>query len=211
MFSLLQVSLQGFLQCSIFFPQDTLFSILAFKSVAETTVWCWGGVSESKLYTLSFLLVGVELMSLLNNPIALTITTSLIIQIIVLFLLIYGYFLKRKLKFRQHGITMATAFILHLSLVFYVMIPSFVLAVVPEYIVPAPLALTSVVGLIHGILGTITLSLGVYLVGLWRFSKNIQGCINRKKYMLKTLTIWVTTLVFGITLYAIFIGPALNA
>jgi hypothetical protein len=203
MFSLLQVSLQGFLQCSIFFPQDTLFSILAFKSVAETTVWCWGGVSESKLYTLSFLLVGVELMSLLNNPIALTITTSLIIQIIVLFLLIYGYFLKRKLKFRQHGITMATAFILHLSLVFYVMIPSFVLA--------APLALTSVVGLIHGILGTITLSLGVYLVGLWRFSKNIQGCINRKKYMLKTLTIWVTTLVFGITLYAIFIGPALNA
>jgi uncharacterized membrane protein YozB (DUF420 family) len=211
MFSLLQVSLQGFLQCSIFLPQNTLYNIFAFKSVAETTVWCWGGVSESKLYTHSLLLVGVALMSLLNNPVALIMTASLIIQIIVLFLLIYGYILKRKLKFRQHGITMTTAFILHLSLVFYVMIPSFVIAVVPDYIVPAPLQIVSIVGLIHGILGITTLSLGVYLVGSWRLSKNIQGCINRKKYMLKTLTVWITTLAFGITLYAILIGPVLNA
>ena len=47
MFSLLQVSLHGFLQCSIFFPQDTV-SIFAFKSVAETIVLCCGVVSESK-------------------------------------------------------------------------------------------------------------------------------------------------------------------
>jgi hypothetical protein len=148
-------------------------------------------------------------MAFLNNPVALTITASLIIQIIVLFLLIFGYFFKRKLKFRQHGITMTVAFVLHLSMVFYIMIPSFVSAVVPEYIVPTPLAIESVVGLIHGILGTITLLLGVWLVASWRFSKNIQGCISRKKYMLKTLTVWVATLVFGITLYAIFIGPVL--
>jgi uncharacterized membrane protein YozB (DUF420 family) len=150
-------------------------------------------------------------MALLNNPVALTITASLIIQIIVLFLLIYGYFLKRKLKFRQHGITMTVAFILHLSLVFYVMIPSFVWAVVPEYIVPTPLGIHSVVGIIHGILGIIALLLGAYLVGSWRLSKNIQGCINRKKFMLKTLTVWIATLIFGIILYSIFIGPVLNA
>jgi hypothetical protein len=146
-------------------------------------------------------------MAFLDNPVALTITASLIIQIIVLFLLIYGYFLKRKLKFRQHGITMTAAFILHLSMVFYIMIPSFVFAVVPEYIVPGPLAVESVVGLIHGILGIITLLLGVWLVASWRLSKNIQGCISRKKYMLKTLT--VCPLAFGITLYIIFIGPVL--
>jgi uncharacterized membrane protein YozB (DUF420 family) len=150
-------------------------------------------------------------MALLNNPVALTITASLIIQIIVLFLLVYGYFLKRKLKFRQHGITMTTAFILHLSMVFYVMIPSFVWAVVPEYIVPTPLAIQSILGIIHGILGIIALLLGAYLVGSWRLSKNIQGCINRKKFMLKTLTVWIATLVFGIILYSIFIGPILNA
>jgi hypothetical protein len=148
-------------------------------------------------------------MAFFDNPVALTITASLVIQIIVLFLLIYGYFLKRKLKFRQHGITMTVAFVLHLSMVFFIMIPSFVFAVVPEYIVPVPLAIESVVGLIHGILGTITILLGVWLVVSWRFSKNIQGCISRKKYMLKTLTVWVATLVFGITLYAIFIGPVL--
>ena len=148
-------------------------------------------------------------MAFLDNPVALTMTASLIIQIIVLFLLILGYFLKRKLKFRQHGITMTTAFVLHLSMVFFIMIPSFVFAVVPEYIVPSPLAIESVIGLTHVILGTITLLLGGFLVVSWRFNKNIQGCISRKKYMLKTLTVWVATLVFGITLYAIFIGPVL--
>lgn len=148
-------------------------------------------------------------MALLNNPVALIITTSLTIQIIVLFLLMYGYLLKRKLKFRQHGITMAAAVVLHLTMVFYIMIPSFILAVIPDYIVPAPLEIVSVVGLIHGILGTITLSMGVWIVASWRFRKNLNGCFNRKKTMLKTLTVWVATLVFGITLYAIFIGPIL--
>jgi hypothetical protein len=148
-------------------------------------------------------------MALLNNPFALTITASLIIQIIVLFLLTYGYFLKRKLKFRQHGIIMTTAFVLHLSMVFYVMIPSLVWAVIPEYIVPSPLQLVSVIGLIHAILGAVTLSLGVWIVGSWRLNKNIQGCIRRKKYMLKTIAIWIATLSFGITLYALFIGSLL--
>lgn len=128
-------------------------------------------------------------MALLNNPVALIITTSLTIQIIVLFLLMYGYLLKRKLKFRQHGITMAAAVVLHLTMVFYIMIPSFVLAVIPDYIVPAPLEIVSVVGLIHGILGTITLSMGVWIVASWRFRKNLNGCFNRKKTMLKTLTV----------------------
>lgn len=148
-------------------------------------------------------------MALLNNPVALIITISLTVQIIVLFLVVYGYLLKRKLKFRQHGITMAAAVVLHLTMVFYIMIPSFVWAVIPDYIVPAPLAITSVVGLIHGILGTIALSLGVWLVASWRFRKNLKGCFNRKKIMLKTLNVWVASLVFGIILYAIFIGPVL--
>ncbi len=150
-------------------------------------------------------------MSLLNNPVALTITVSLVIQIIVLFLLVYGYYLMKKLKFRNHGITMATAVILHLSMVLYVMIPSFVLAVVPEYIVSAPLALPSVVGLIHGILGSVALSIGVWIVASWRFQKNLKGCFNRKKNMLITLIVWGFSLVFGIILYAIFIGPLLKS
>ncbi len=149
-------------------------------------------------------------MTLLNNPTALIITSSLIIQIIVLFLLSYGYFLKKKLKFRQHGLTMATALILHLSTVFAIMIPSLVLAVIPQYIFKNPLGAVSIIGIIHGILGASALSLGIWIVASWRFKKNIQGCIRRKKFMLKTLTIWVTALIFGITLYALFIGPLLR-
>jgi hypothetical protein len=149
-------------------------------------------------------------MTLLNNPVALTITASLVVQIIVLFLLVYGYWLKRKLKFRQHGITMAAAVVLHLTMVFYIMIPSFVLAVIPNYFVPNPLSLVSVVGVIHGIIGTIALSFGVWFVASWRFRRNLQGCFNKKKIMAKTLAVWVTSLVFGIILYAAFIGPLLT-
>jgi uncharacterized membrane protein YozB (DUF420 family) len=149
----------------------------------------------------------MALTDFLNNQVAIIITASLIIQIIVLFLLIYGYMLKRKLKFRQHGIIMATAVVLHFSMVLYLMIPSLVYAVIPEYIVPFPLQMVSLVTFIHVTLGTTSISLGVWIVASWRFRKNIQGCIRRKKFMLKTLAVWIASLVFGITLYALFIGP----
>jgi hypothetical protein len=54
MFSLLQVSFQGFLQCSILFASRHPVGVFAFKAVAETTVRGWGEVGESKLYTSSF-------------------------------------------------------------------------------------------------------------------------------------------------------------
>jgi hypothetical protein len=49
MFSLWQVSFQGFLQCSIYFSSNHHFGVFAFKSIEETYVWFWGGVSESEL------------------------------------------------------------------------------------------------------------------------------------------------------------------
>jgi membrane-associated HD superfamily phosphohydrolase len=103
-------------------------------------------------------------MSLLNNPFALIATTSLTIQIIVLFLLLYGYSLKRKLRFRQHGITMSAAVVLHLVVVFAIMIPSFVLAVIPGYVIPNFSGIISVVSLVHAVAGALAGSLGVWLV-----------------------------------------------
>ena len=149
-------------------------------------------------------------MAFLNNSVALIITANLVIQVVVFFLLAYGYNLKSKLRFRRHGIVMSTALILHLIMAAYVMIPSLVLAVINEYIIPTPLASTSIVALIHVVLGSIALSFGIWLVASWRFRKNIQGCINRKKYMLKTLAVWVASLVFGIIFYAMLIGPVLK-
>jgi hypothetical protein len=147
----------------------------------------------------------------LLSAIAVTITTSLVVQIVVLFLLAYGYFLKTKFKYRQHGFVMTTALIVHLLMIFYIMIPSFLLAIVPEYIVTSLLELISLVGLIHGVLGSVAIALGTWLVVAWRFNKDFKECFARKKLMIPTLSVWVSALAFGIALYVIFIGPLLAA
>src|SRR5665647_1614804 len=106
-------------------------------------------------------------MALLSDPYALIATASLIIQVIVLFLLLYGYSLKKKLKFQQHGMTMAVALVLHLIMIFAIMIPSFAISVVPIYIIPFPLELISIIGLLHGIAGILVMLLGGWLVAAW--------------------------------------------
>jgi len=52
-------------------------------------------------------------------------TTSLTIQLTVLALLIVGFTLQRQKKFRQHGLILFSAVVLHAILVFVIMIPSF--------------------------------------------------------------------------------------
>ena len=141
-------------------------------------------------------------MSLVNNPFVLIATVSLTIQIVVLFLLIYGYTLKRRMIFRRHGFVMATALILHLAFVFGIMIPSFVLAIIPEYVVTRLYSMTSIVSLIHVPLGVLAFLFGVWLVAAWRFG-DIEGCFARKKVMHWTIIVWLSALSIGIALYTI--------
>jgi uncharacterized membrane protein YozB (DUF420 family) len=143
------------------------------------------------------------------DPYTLIGTTSLIIQVIVFFLLIFGYQSKRKQKVRRHGIVMASALILHLVAILVIMIPSFVLAVVPEFIIPDPLMMISLVGLIHGITGVLAIILGGYLVAAWRFQLDVSGCFKRKQIMRATITVWFIALVLGVVIYALFYGPLL--
>ena len=149
-------------------------------------------------------------MSLLNNPVALIATINLIIQIVVLFLLLYGYLLKRQLRFRQHGITMFTAVVLHLASVFAIMIPSFVLALVPDFIVPNVYGLTSVVTLVMVVTGALAVSLGVWLVASWRFH-DVKGCFKKKRIMLTTIAMWLVSLSLGIVLYTILYWAVLTS
>src|SRR5208283_3391424 len=141
-------------------------------------------------------------MSLFNNPFALVATLSLTIQIVVLFLLIYGYLLKRQLRFRQHAIAMFSAVVLHLATVFAFMIPSFVLAIVPHFIVPNVYEITSVVTLVMAFAGASAVSLGIWLVASWRFH-DVKGCFKKKRIMLTTMAMWLVSLSFGIALYAV--------
>lgn len=147
----------------------------------------------------------------MSSAVVATITVSLVVQIVVLFLLAISLILKTKGQYRQHGFVMAAAVIVHLIMIFYTMIPSFVLAVVPEYIFASPFELTSIVGLVHGILGSAAIVLGLWLVVAWRFNRDINGCFTRKKLMLSALTAWVAALALGIALYVIFIGQLFAA
>lgn len=136
-------------------------------------------------------------------------TASLIIQLVVFIMLLLGYAYKRRLKFRRHGTIMAGAVFLHLITIIVIMIPSFALAVVPEYIIPKPLMMISLVGLIHGVTGILAIALGLYLVAAWRFQADVKGCIRRKPTMRITLVLWLIALVLGIVLYALFYVPML--
>jgi hypothetical protein len=147
-------------------------------------------------------------MSLLNNPYVLTATVSLTIQAIVLFLLIYGYWLNRKLMFPRHGYVMTAAVVLHLIMVFGIMIPAFIIGVIPTFIIPNIFELTSIVSLIHAFAGSTAISFGVWFVLAWR-SQGLKGCFNRKKLMISTMVIWLISIFFGITLYLIFYWPLL--
>ncbi len=135
--------------------------------------------------------------------------TSGVLQMIMIFVLFYGLILKRKKKFKEHGIIMSVAAFAHLGLVLAIMIPSFVLAVVPYYIIALPFEFVSIVGLIHGVLGILVVALGLWLVLAWRLSKDVSGCFKRKKVMMPTFVLWVATLVLGLVLFWIFYGPTL--
>jgi uncharacterized membrane protein YozB (DUF420 family) len=138
-------------------------------------------------------------MGFLDNYILAIATATLIIQIVVLALLIFGYRLKRQTKFRPHGFIMATALILHAIVIAIVMIPVFALIIrSPHLLSFNPAVIT---GIIHGTLGVITLVSGGFLVASWRFKKNVTPCFKNKKIMRWTMVIWVTTLVLGIILY----------
>jgi uncharacterized membrane protein YozB (DUF420 family) len=133
-------------------------------------------------------------------------TINLIVQVAVLVLLMGGYWLKRIQKFRQHGITMLAAVILHIITVLAVMLPSFVLGVIPLIFDGASFALAMVASF-HGIMGIIAAVLGVWIVTSWRLRASLQYCggsAPKKKLMRLTLILWVIALLLGILLYLHF-------
>ena len=143
-------------------------------------------------------------MSFLQDPIAVAALISFIVQIIVLFLLVAGYSLKRKSKFRSHGLIMATAVVLHLITILTVMIPNF-----PIFFSASIPLIDTLIGIIHGTLGSLGLILGIILVSAWQFKKDLTGCFKRKRIMLVTITIWISALVIGIIIFGIYYLPYL--
>ncbi len=98
---------------------------------------------------------------------------------------------------------MAWAVVLHLIAIFAIMIPSLVLAVIPEFIIRNTYGIVSTITLIHVPFGIAAVSFGVWFVIAWRY-QGLRGCFNRKKLMLGTMISWLVSLFFGIALYLVF-------
>ncbi|TRO51242.1 hypothetical protein E2P61_06680 [Candidatus Bathyarchaeota archaeon] len=127
-------------------------------------------------------------------------TISIVIQIIVLIMLFGGVWLKTKKKFRQHGITMFAAILLHAVTILAWMMPSF------SRLFTAPGAISLVdlltIGIIiHALAGVIAVILGIWIVASWRLRVDVKKCFAKKNSMRVTITMWIIALAIGIILY----------
>jgi len=132
-------------------------------------------------------------------------TVSLVIQVVVLALIIIALIIKRQNKYRQHGIVMLSAVILHIISIFAVMVPSFA----EFYAMPSLIDYADIfvmLTLVHVIAGVISAVLGVWIVGSWHLQKDLKPCFRKKRVMDVTVTLWVLALVLGIILYLRIIG-----
>jgi uncharacterized membrane protein YozB (DUF420 family) len=127
-------------------------------------------------------------------------TISFFLQLIVLALLIGAFMLKRQKKFRQHGITMLSAVVLHIISILTVMIPS----ATAFFGAPGSMDYTDIfviITSIHITAGFTAALLGVWLVSSWHLQKNMQTCFKKKKFMDATMVLWLSAITIGIILY----------
>ena len=127
-------------------------------------------------------------------------TVSLVIQMAVLVLLFAGIWLKGMKKFRQHGITMLTAVVLHTIVIVAWMIPSFN----GFFSSPGSINLADMIvvtTLVHAFMGIAADLLGIWLVASWRLRVDMKTCFAKKSIMRVTITLWLIALVLGIILY----------
>ncbi len=127
-------------------------------------------------------------------------TISLGIQIVVLGLLIGAVFLKSQKKYRQHGIVMLSAVVLHIVSILTVMIPSFTAFFGVQGSVNLADTLV-MVALVHVSSGLLAALLGVWLVGSWHMQTNLQTCFKKKRVMDVTIFLWLLAIALGVFLY----------
>jgi uncharacterized membrane protein YozB (DUF420 family) len=130
-------------------------------------------------------------------------TASLVIQLVILGLLVAGVWLRAKKKFRQHGITMLTAVVFHVVIIFAWMVPSFDIFIFAD---PINLAdeITLLI-LVHAFTGIAATALGIWLVAAWRLKADMKTCFAKKRVMLATITLWLIAIVIGFILYIIIL------
>jgi len=124
---------------------------------------------------------------------------SLAFQVAILFILILGLPLARgtgsKKNFIRHGYLAAFALVLHSTVTFLIMIPTFTQGIVNVTGLPI---LYQISVLSHVIFGITAEVLGFVVVGFW-VSKPLKnmGCMKVRKIMLPLFILWTISLVTG--------------
>lgn len=126
---------------------------------------------------------------------------NLYLQVLFLALVFVSLGLKMQKKFRLHGITMLVAVVLHLISVIIVMIPSYI-SLLP-LIAEGALNATSIIALVHGIIGILTAVLAVWIVASWRLRQSLKYCAPKKNVMRATLILWILAVIVAILMYVV--------
>jgi hypothetical protein len=124
-------------------------------------------------------------------------------QIVILSLILAGFFLKLKGKYLLHGVLMFVGVVLNIVSFALVMGPS-ILGF--EIIVVQPLSYISLVAVVHGVIGGIALISGAVLVFSWHLQRSFKDCLKRRRIMRPTMVLWTVALLFGIWLYTLLYG-----
>jgi uncharacterized membrane protein YozB (DUF420 family) len=129
---------------------------------------------------------------------------SLILQIVVLVFISLAMRVKIKRNYKAHGWLMTVAVVLHTITILAVMLPSLrSMGGIFENVYDR----FAMVTIIHSIAGSIAEILGVFLVGAWAFSRNINDCFKKKQVMRVTVVLWLLGLVLGIYVYVMLYVP----
>jgi uncharacterized membrane protein YozB (DUF420 family) len=128
-------------------------------------------------------------------------TLSLVAQIVTLFMITYGYILKRKSKFLTHATLMFAALLVHFSAFLLLMIPAFLSLYNNGFI--QKLTWLSLTTFTHATLGGVTLISAIYLVGVWHFQASTRNCIKRRLLMRYVFVLWILSLILGVAIYAL--------
>jgi hypothetical protein len=131
--------------------------------------------------------------------VALIAFVNLIVQIITLSIVIFGYAMKRKMKFRQHGTLMIVAVTMQFFSFLLIMGPAFVILIGNGFL-QRPI-LFSTVTLFHAGLGSVSLAAGIWIGGSWRLQTSFVNCIKKRLAMRYVIVTWILALLLGITLY----------
>jgi hypothetical protein len=124
---------------------------------------------------------------------------SLIVQIITLSIVISGYIMKRRLKFREHGTLMLVAVIMQFFSFLLIMGPAFFIIIANGF-AQRPILLSTVT-LFHAGLGGVSLAAGIWIAGSWHLQTSIIKCIQKRHIMRYLIVTWILALILGITLY----------